>query len=74
MILAAQGCGRVYFTDSDDVLQVDGNRVLLLREFDGGCTRRSFIMGEYSTPERAAEVLREAVSNLDAGGLIFPEV
>lgn len=68
MILATQNCNRVYFTENNDVLEVRGNSVVLVR------LRNAYIMGEYESADRARSVLWEVANNMDAGGLVFPDV
>lgn len=67
MVLVTQGMNRVYFTENDDMLEVRGNMIVLVR----GSNQRK--MGSYKSPERALEVFRAVVTNVDAGGLVFPE-
>ena len=68
MLLVTQNCNHVYFTENEDVLEIQGNSIVLRRN------GRMYTMGKYSCMERAQEVLRDVIANFDAGGLIFPEV
>ena len=75
MLIVTQGCNRVYYMDSDDVIEIEDGNILLSRVApykDNPFKRRRFILGNYGSTERAHEVLKEVVSNLDAGGLIMP--
>ena len=68
MVLVTQGLNRVYFTESEDTLEVQENMIVLVRG------NKQLKMGTYRSPERALEVFRAVVTNVDAGGLVFPEV
>lgn len=73
MLIVTQGCNRVYYMGSDDMIEIeDGNIVLSRIVSDNPLKRRQFILGNYGSTEQAHEVLKEVVSNLDAGGLIMP--
>lgn len=73
MLIVTQGCNRVYYMGSNDTIEIeDGNIVLSRIVSDNPLKRRHFILGNYDSTEKAHEVLKEVVSNLDAGGLIMP--
>ena len=73
MLIVTQGCNRVYYMGSDDVIEIEGGNIVLSRVVsDNPLKRRQFILGNYGSTEMAHKVLKEVVSNLDAGGLIMP--
>lgn len=73
MLIVTQGCNRVYYMGSDDVIEIEGGNIVLSRVVsDNPLKRRQFILGNYGSTETAHKVLKEVVSNLDAGGLIMP--
>lgn len=73
MLIVTQGCNRVYYMGSDDIIEIEDGNILLSRILsDNPLKRRHFILGNYGSTERAHEVLKEVVCNLDAGGLIMP--
>lgn len=67
MLLVTQNCNHAYFTDNDDCLEVQGKDIVLVRG------KRYLRMGTYESMDRAVEVLKDVVRNIDSGGLIFPE-
>ena len=74
MLIVTQGCNRVYYMGCDDTIDVEEGSIVLSRIVsENPIKRRHFLLGSYESTERAHEVLKEMVSNLNAGGLILPD-
>ena len=73
MIIATQNCNRVYFTENHDSIEIEGDSIVLNRDNGDLLRMKRYVLGQYESLERAHEVLRDIVANLDAGGLILPE-
>lgn len=61
----------MYFTDNHDQINVQ-DRSVVLTQYTGEVLR-SYVLGTYRSEDRAVEVLRETIDNMDAKGLVFPE-
>lgn len=68
MLIMTQSKMRIVYMGKGDVLEVQGNAIILLQG-----DRKGFVVASYSTHDRAQEVMGELLSNADAKGLILPE-